>query len=148
MRLCRPPASPSPRSRCFAATSSVFRRGLRSAVCSTSSPRSARRARSRHGKRRFSSSNENALPGPLDRATHRGHVLYLRLVARQDRLERIVEVGLGAGGILVIGVGRPVIHEPVLGVEEEDLGGPRGAVGLGDLLRLVVEKRKGEGFLP
>jgi 1-acyl-sn-glycerol-3-phosphate acyltransferase len=47
----------------------------------------------------------------------------------------------------MIRVRRPVVDEPVLGVEEEDFGRPRGAVGLRHLLRLVVEEREGKALL-
>jgi hypothetical protein len=40
-----------------------------------------------------------------------------------------------------------VVDEAVLAVEEKDLGRPRGAVGLGDLLRLVVEEGEDEPLL-
>jgi hypothetical protein len=47
----------------------------------------------------------------------------------------------------VVRVGRSVVDEAVLAVEEEDLGRPRGTVGLGDLLRLVVEEGEDEAIL-
>src|SRR6266545_4158270 len=55
-------------------------------------------------------------------------------------------VGLGALRILVIGIRRPVVGEPVLVVEEEYLWRAGGSVGRRYLLGLVVEKRKGEAL--
>ena len=85
--------------------------------------------------------------GPLDGAAHGRHVLHGRRPVLEHRVERIAQIGLGAAGILVVRVGRSVVDEAVLAVEEEDLGRPRGAVGLGDLLRLVVEEGEDEALL-
>ena len=73
--------------------------------------------------------------------------MHLRNLAGEDGLERVPEIGLGAARILVIRVWCSVVDEPVLGVEEEDLRSPRGAVGLCDVLCLVVQEREREVLL-
>jgi len=92
--------------------------------------------------------NASALLTPLDGAADSRDVLHSGRLAGEDGFECIAQIRLGAVWILVIRVGRPVVDEAVLGVEEEDLGRPRGAVGPRDSLRLVVQEGEREAFLP
>ena len=71
---------------------------------------------------------ELELRAPLDRAADRRCLRRFGLPAGERRLERSPQVGLGPVRVRVIRVGRAVIDEAVLGVEEEHLRRAGGAV--------------------